>query len=101
MSDNIESTKTVWVSLDDLMLERLTNLLENVVENHTKNIEAIDRILTLLDYCSEERTRLIKMSNDEYEKLTIYKEILKQLQFTDTSTYTIKPEPGSKLKLSI
>ena len=100
MADTIKPTKNVWVLLNDLMAERLTNLLENVVETHDKNIEAIDRVLALLDNSSEEYTHLIKMSNDEHEKRTIYKEILEQVYLADNALL-IKPELGSKLKLSV
>ena len=101
MPDTTKLTRNLWVSLDDLMVEHLTNLLEDIVENHAKNLRAIDRVIDLLDASSEERTRLTKMSNDEYEKLMIYNKILKQVQLADASTYIIKPEPGAKLKLSV
>ena len=92
MASDIKPTRNIWVSLDDLTATYLSDLLENLVEDHAKNVEAIDRVLTLIDDPSEERTRLIKMSNDEYEKLKVYREVLKQLHLADTSTYIITPE---------
>ena len=98
MVSDVKSTRNVWVLLDDLTAKHLANLLEDVVENHAKNLEAIDRVLALIDNpsTSEERARLIKMSNDETEKLTIYREILGQVHLADTladaSSYLMKPE---------
>lgn len=94
MVSDIKPTRNIWVSLDDLTAKHLANLLEDIVENHAKNVEAIDRVLALVDNpsASEERARLMKMSNDETEKLTIYREILEQVRLADTSSYLMKPE---------